>query len=361
MKSTAVPLAVPLDGLREALGQVIADQRREWRRERELIEAQARETIAGLRAEIADFKQLIRSMAEERLAQVKDGAPGKSVTLQELAPLITVAVSELAESVAEQIQAAVAALPPAKPGKDADPEVARALIEESVATAVAALPVAKDGISVTIDDCRPIIEEALAVAVAALPAPLDGKSVTVDECLPAIEEALLQAVAALPAAKDGKDGMLPVVREWSDQVHYKTHVVAHAGSTYQALRDTAKAPPHDDWICLARAGADGLSFSIKGTWDATGGYQKLDVVTLNGASFAARNDLPGPCPGEGWQLIAMQGKQGKPGPALKGDRGLPGPMIQSMSVDDDGMLSVKNSDGSVVTCDLYPLLSRING
>jgi hypothetical protein len=30
-----------------------------------------------------------------------------------------------------------------------------------------------------------------------------------------------------------------------------------------------------------------------------------------------------------------------------------------MAVDDDGMLTLTNADGSRVTCDLYPLLSRL--
>jgi hypothetical protein len=37
-----ITTAVLPDALRDALGQVISDQRREWRRERELIEAQSR-------------------------------------------------------------------------------------------------------------------------------------------------------------------------------------------------------------------------------------------------------------------------------------------------------------------------------
>jgi hypothetical protein len=58
------------------------------------------------------------------------------------------------------------------------------------------------------------------------------------------------------------------------------------------------------------------------------------MVALNGSGFIARRDDPGPCPGEGWQLIASCGKPGKPGlkgergdrgePGEKGERGLPG-------------------------------------
>ena len=46
-------------------------------------------------------------------------------------------------------------------------------------------------------------------------------------------------------------------------------------------------------------------------------------VALNGGSFIALKDAPGPCPGPGWQLIASQGKRGAAGE--KGERGPPGP------------------------------------
>ena len=48
-------------------------------------------------------------------------------------------------------------------------------------------------------------------------------------------------------------------------------------------------------------------------------YKALDIVALNGGSFIAKKDNPGPCPGAGWQLIASQGKRGD-----KGERGLQG-------------------------------------
>jgi hypothetical protein len=39
-----------------------------------------------------------------------------------------------------------------------------------------------------------------------------------------------------------------------DAVCYRGDIVTHCGSTYQARCDTAREPPHEDWICLARAG-----------------------------------------------------------------------------------------------------------
>jgi hypothetical protein len=163
---------------------------------------------------------------------------------------------------------------------------------------------------------------------------------------------------------DGAPGKLPIVRQWTDAVHYAGDVVGHAGATWQAARDTGREPPHDDWTLIAAAGRDGIdgrSFVVRGTWDETAAYRALDVVMLGGASFAARVDNPGTCPGEGWQLFAAQGKRGNPGergaPGAKGDRGAPGPAPTALSVDRDGMLTLVNADGSTVTCDLYPLLS----
>jgi hypothetical protein len=84
---------------------------------------------------------------------------------------------------------------------------------------------------------------------------------------------------------------------------------------------------------------------------------------LNGASFAARRDNPGPCPGEGWQLIAAQGKRGNPGErgavGQKGERGAPGASIIAASVNDDGLMILRSGDGSTVECDLYPLLIKV--
>lgn len=162
---------------------------------------------------------------------------------------------------------------------------------------------------------------------------------------------------------EGPAGKLGIVKAWSDGVHYEGDVRTHAGATYQALRDTGKEPPSEDWICLAARGADGHDaavFSIHGTWSAEGVYEALSVVALNGASFVAKIDNPGPCPGDGWQLMSGQGKRGAPGErGPVGEKGDPGAPVATMSVSEDGVLTLVNGDGSLVTCDLYPLLSRL--
>jgi hypothetical protein len=153
----------------------------------------------------------------------------------------------------------------------------------------------------------------------------------------------------------------PVV--WAKGIHYEAALVTHGGSTYCAARDTAEAPPHEDWICLAAAGAagiDGQSLTIRGMWNATTVYRTMDVVAINGSSFVARVDDPGPCPGEGWRLIASQGNRGKPGEAgPRGERGPPGRGIAAAAIDDQGVLTLTHDDGSTVSCDFYPLLARL--
>ena len=61
-------------------------------------------------------------------------------------------------------------------------------------------------------------------------------------------------------------------------------------------------------------GSDGRSFTLCGLYNEQAAYSALDVVSKDGGAFAAVRDEPGPCPGEGWQLIARQGKPGSRGP-----------------------------------------------
>lgn len=322
----------PPDALREALGQVIATLRRDWRRELECVQAESRAVIAELRAENTTLRVRLEEAAAAAMARVRDGRDG--VDGRDGAP-----------------------------GRDADP-VTDERIAAAVAGHLAAHPPAagrdgRDGVDGAPGrDAEPVTDERLAGVVAAHlaahpPAPgrdgrdgVDGKD-------------------GAPGAP-GEQGRLPAARAWEDRVHYALDVVTHDGCLYQAQRDTGRAPPHDDWLCLAARGRDGeagRSLNICGTYREGEAYQHLDVVALNGASFVARRDAPGACPGDGWQLVAAQGKSGRPGepgrPGMRGERGDAGPGVAALDVDDDGMVTLTHADGSTVTLDLYPLLSRL--
>jgi len=141
-----------------------------------------------------------------------------------------------------------------------------------------------------------------------------------------------------PRGEQGPPGRLPLVKLWvPETVYYEGDVVAHNGGTFQAKRDTGQPPSHADWVCLATAGRDGNSITVRGTFDETAEYRCLDVVALNGGCFIARKDAPGPCPGSGWQLLASQGKRGVAGEkgerGPKGDPGLSGATIRDWKID----------------------------
>jgi len=152
--------------------------------------------------------------------------------------------------------------------------------------------------------------------------------------------ALELEVAALRGAVDilsGKEPLppakFPKVKIWEEGcISYAGDIVAFAGSTYQAKRDTAQAPGTADWTCLARAGRDGASLTVRGTYDPRDAYAYLDVVAYNGASFCARRSAPGSCPGPDWQLLAKIGKAGPRGErgimGLRGERGEAAPTIR---------------------------------
>jgi hypothetical protein len=74
-----------------------------------------------------------------------------------------------------------------------------------------------------------------------------------------------------------------------------------------------------------------LARRIRGTHDPKAEYVANDMVAKDGGTFVARRNHPGPCPGDGWQLMARQGARG-----VAGERGAPGrdaPTIKSWKVD----------------------------
>ena len=165
-----------------------------------------------------------------------------------------------------------------------------------------------------------------------------------------------------PRGAEGPPGKLAVVKVWPGGVAYEGDVVVWGGETFQARCDTAQEPPGEDWNLLAAAGRDGRQMSIRSTYSTEEAYRAFDVVVAGGSSFIARRDGPGPCPGDGWQLIAQRGQRGERGEAgargEPGHRGPPG-RIATATIDDNGLLTLTAEDGAMVTCDLYPLLARL--
>jgi hypothetical protein len=155
-------------------------------------------------------------------------------------------------------------------------------------------------------------------------------------------------------------GSLAAVRAYSEGVSYQGDVVFLDGSTYQALRDTARAPPGDDWVPIAVRGEPGRTPPFRGTYKADATYRETDMVAFNGGTWAAKKDDPGPIPGEGWQLVASPGRRGERGE--KGERGAQGtPGRDGVSIEngrfdvDEMRLILTRSDGSELRVDLLDL------
>ena len=130
---------------------------------------------------------------------------------------------------------------------------------------------------------------------------------------------LTGAVDILRGAQPPPPAQFPSVKAFSaDTIYHEGDIVAFAGGTYQAAKDTARAPGAQDWICLAAGGCDGktidrgarskrpqniavLASSGRCDNDATGAKSRKRSKhgdahrALNGGSFIALKDAPGPC------------------------------------------------------------------
>ena len=88
---------------------------------------------------------------------------------------------------------------------------------------------------------------------------------------------------------------------------------------------------------------------VCGLYDPTREYRKYDLVSLHHAEWRARQDAPGPLPGDGWALAAKAGARGKQGEiGQRGERGPAGPtapIIAGWTVRDFAAVPVL-SDGS---------------
>jgi hypothetical protein len=184
------------------------------------------------------------------------------------------------------------------------------------------------------------------------------------------ERASAAKLAALEERLKASPGKLPVAKTWRpEMVIYQAEFVSHNGQLWQACRDTAQTPGGSDWICVARAGRDGvdaLAPRVRGTYDAHATYEQLDIVAMEGASFIAKRDKPGICPGDGWQLLSRQGKRGQRGE--RGERGPTGPkgdtgpavmpQLVSSKIDENYNLTILRSDNSLEIIPLRAAFER---
>jgi len=315
-----------LNGWHDALGTILADQQRNWERDHALLVAETRAVVAEYRATIVE----LIAKVDARLATLRDGAPGSAGVSGQ--PGIPGAKGERGEPGYMG--------PMGPPGPAGEPGVPGPCGEPGEKGSAG--PVGPEGppgkASVGPPGERGAPGEAGPRGEAGPPGPTGSPG---DRGLTGPPGPHGAVGERGERGEPGPQGRLPVAKIWqSDVVHYEGAVVTHDGALFQAVRDTGTTPGGADWVCLAASGRDGRSVIVHGTYDAKIKYQRLDIVSLNGGSFIARRDEPGGCPGEGWQLIASQGKAGRPGEqgpqgerGLKGDAGAAAPWIKSWEID----------------------------
>ena len=212
----------------------------------------------------------------------KDGADGKSVTLEDVRPLI---------------EDAIKAIPPPKDGRDG-----------------------KDGSSVTLDDVLPTLREDVQKAIALMPVPkdgvdgmdgADGKSVSVDDLRQMFEaeqakwaldferraqDVLQKAIDKMPAPKDGKDGL-----------GFDDLTVEDDGDGNVILKFQRDGMVKEFALHFPR-------FKYCGVWTDQA-YREGDGATFGGSLWLAKKDNPEGKPGQSddWQLAVKKGRDGKDG------------------------------------------------
>ena len=113
-----------------------------------------------------------------------------------------------------------------------------------------------------------------------------------------------------------------------------------------------------------QAGADGRDAyhgEARGLYDPEAQYRALDVVSFNGSEWRAKQDSPGPLPGEGWMLSASRGKRGDRGePGQPGRDARAAPTLAATYVDADRLQLVHTlDDGTEIKADLADLIAML--
>lgn len=288
----------------------------------------------GKSVTVEDVAPLLERAVADAVAKIPEPKDGKSVTLDDVRPVIDEALKLLrsdAESVfAETLEQAQ-------------------VLRDSLAKSLGELRQPEDGESISLDDVRPIIEEVVKREVDAIPRPEDGKSVTIDDVRPLVDEAVKSAVAAIevPEPRDGEDGrdalqleILPIIDP--DKSYPRGSYAKHLGGLWRAYEQTHGMR---GWECIVEGIAtlsveqiDERTFVIdcglssgravrkevavpmvidRGVYRADGEYRAGDGVTWAGSYWIAKDDTPQGKPGEpgsdGWRLAVKRGRDGKDG------------------------------------------------
>ncbi|WP_280191186.1 phage portal protein [Delftia sp. PS-11] len=291
----------------------------------------------------------LKALADAVIQAVRAKMAPLAKRLDEMDGAIKALPESLTQDLGERVKAAVDAIPRPKDGEDGKSVTAEdvaPIIASEVAKAVQAIPVPKDGESVTIEQISPVVAQQVAKAVADLPKPKDGESVPVDEVQRMVDEAVAKAMQAIPVPKDGQAGrdalqleLLPCID--MEKSYPRGTYARHAGGLWRAFETTKGL---HGWECVVdgiadlRIEQDGRQFTLvartssgeevsksvkvaalvdRGVFKMDEPYEAGDGVTWGGSFFIAQKDAPTGRPGEpgcdGWRLAVKRGRDGSKG------------------------------------------------
>ncbi len=231
------------------------------------VRAAVEKATAPLRAELEELKarKLPEAVNGKDGRDGKDGEDGKSITLEDVAPLIAEAVSK-----------AVAEIPKPADGKDgSNGKDGRDGVD------------GKDGQSVSVEDVERMVDGKVA-----------GWALDFERRAQGVLE---RAVDRIPKPADGKDG-----RDGSDGLGFDDLSVEHDGERAISLKFTRAGVCKEFRVDLPVV-------LDRGVYKPDGEYQKGDAVTWGGSLWIAQKDAPGSKPGDGdgWRLAVKKGRDGK--------------------------------------------------
>lgn len=270
--------------------------------------------------DMAVLAEEIAAIVREQIAGARAALVAENVELRKRLEAI-----ESAKPVETVLAEAIASLPTPQDGKSVSLDDLRPLIDDAVAAAVAQLPAPTNG-----KDADPdAIVEAVTAAVAALPTPKDGKSVTVADVQPAIDDAVARAVAALPKAKDGiglagalidRSGVLKMTLSDGTMVDLG-RVDGENGAPGLGFDDLEVVYDGERSFALEFARGEQVksyTFALpmmidRGVYRTGQAYQKGDCVTFGGSLWIAQADTDAKPDGadSGWRLGVKRGRDGK--------------------------------------------------
>lgn len=326
----------PLLKRMESLEQRMAEIRQAPENLDAIVAQKAADAVAALPVpkdgKSADMESLRADLAR-MVSELPAPEAGKSFTLEEALPLIDRItgeirsaaereVSSLSQAAAESIKSmdqAIASLRQPEDGKSVTVDDVEPMIRQLVSQ----LPTPKDGISVTAEDVRPMIEgmigaavgAALAKAIDALPAPKHGepgRNALDLEILASIDETKSYPRGTYATHKGGvwrtfqaTEGM----RGWEcivdgvadqsvEQVDERSFILVSRKSGGAEVRTAISIP----------------SLIDRGVYKAESEYQTGDGTTWAGSYWIAQKDAPIGKPGEpgsdGWRLAVKKGEKG---------------------------------------------------